>query len=200
MESRMARSASRTTGSARAAFLERGTRAITRIASEISEDLLMKALAEASDLGAIARVIGSAELRDPAVQIDALAPAAARALEQRNALLAGAGEMMSGPQVAALLGISRPAVDKRRTAGRLLALRIGSDWHYPAFQFHGNEPLPGLHDVLANMDGYDPWTVLDELLARDTAMGNRSLLDVLREMDVDALDLWKRRISGDGFA
>lgn len=185
---------------ARAAFLERANRAISRMTSEMSEDLLMKALAEASDIGAIARAIASAELRDPAVQIDPLAPAAARALEQRNALLAEAGEMMSSPQVAALLGISRPAVDKRRTAGRLLALRIGSDWRYPALQFENDEPLAGLPEVLATMDAYDPWTVLDELLARDNAMDNRSLLDVLRQKDVEALGLWKRQITGDGYA
>lgn len=196
----MAQPAPRAPEGARAAFLKRANRAIARMTSEMPEDLLMKALAEASDLGAIARAIGSAELRDPAVQIDPLAPAVARALEQRSALLAEAGEMMSSPQVATLLGISRPAVDKRRTSGRLLALKIGSDWRYPAFQFEDNEPLAGLSDVLATMDAYDPWTVLDELLARDTAMGDRSLLDVLREKDIETLELWKRQITGDGYA
>lgn len=109
-----------------------------------------------------------------------LSPAAARVLENRSILLAEAGEMMSSPQVAALLGIPRPAVDTRRAARRLLALKIGSDWRYPVFRFEGDEPLAGLDEVLATMDDYDPWTVLDGLSARDTPMGNRPLLDVLR--------------------
>lgn len=184
----------------RAAFRERANRAVARMAKEMPEHLLMSALSEGSDLGAIARVIASSDLHDPGIQIDPLAPAAARALKQRQELVAQAGEMMSSPQVGALLGISRTAVDKRRTNRRLLALRIGPDWHYPAFQFEDGEPLVGMAEVLSAMAAHDPWAILDELLARDSGMGGRSLLDILREKDVEALALWKRQIASDGYA
>lgn len=135
--------------------------------------MLLAALAAPSDLGTLARALGDSRLVDTAMQIDPLAPAFARSLENRKILLELAGPMMSSTQVANLLGLSRQAVDKRRTASRLLALRIGSDWQYPAFQFEEGVVLPDLERVIISQNGADAWVILDILLAQDSVLGGK---------------------------
>ena len=145
-------------------------------------------------------VSGDSRLIDPAMQIDPLAPAVARSLEHRKVLLGLAGSMMSSTQVADLLGLTRQAVDKRRAASRLLALRMGSDWQYPAFQFDDGEVLPDLERVIASQAGADPWVVLDILLAQDSVLGGRSLLDALRQRDGQSVARAISQTQADGFA
>ena len=185
---------------ARASFLKRTISAVQRMSAEMTDEMLLAALAAPSDLGTLARAIGDSRLVDPAMKIDPLAPAVARSLEHRKILLGLAGPMMSSTQVADLLGLSRQAVDKRRAASRLLALRIGSDWQYPAFQFEDGAVLPDLDRVIASQDGADAWVVLDMLLAQDSALGGRSLLDALRQSDGQAVARALSQTQADGFA
>jgi hypothetical protein len=185
---------------ARASFLKRTISAVQRMSAEMTDEMLLAALAAPSDLGTLARAIGDSRLVDPAMKIDPLAPAIARSLEHRKILLGLAGPMMSSTQVADLLGLSRQAVDKRRAASRLLALRMGSDWQYPAFQFEDGSVLPDLDRVIASQAGADPWVVLDILLAQDSALGGRSLLDALRQHDGQAVARALSQTQADGFA
>lgn len=185
---------------ARASFLRRTMGALQRISTEMTDEMLLAALAAPSDLGTLARAIGDSRLIDPAMQIDPLAPAVARSLEHRKVLLGLAGSMMSSTQVADLLGLTRQAVDKRRAASRLLALRMGSDWQYPAFQFDDGEVLPDLERVIASQAGADPWVVLDILLAQDSVLGGRSLLDALRQRDGQSVARAISQTQADGFA
>ena len=185
---------------ARASFLRRTMGALQRMSAEMTDEMLLAALAAPSDLGTLARAIGDSRLSDPAMQIDPLAPAIARSLEHRKILLGLAGPMMSSTQVADLLGLSRQAVDKRRAASRLLALRMGSDWQYPAFQFVDGSVLPDLDRVIASQEGVDAWVVLDMLLAQDSALGGRSLLDALRQRDGQAVARALSQTQADGFA
>lgn len=64
--------------------MERTHNAVLRMAEEASEEMLMAALASASDIGALAQVISNPLLEDPALEIDPLAPARARAHQHRN--------------------------------------------------------------------------------------------------------------------
>jgi hypothetical protein len=185
---------------ARASFLKRTIGAVQRMSAEMTDEMLLAALAAPSDLGTLARALGDSRLVDPAMKIDPLAPAVARSLEHRKSLLRLAGPMMSSTQVADLLGLSRQAVDKRRAALRLLALRIGSDWQYPAFQFVDGTVLPDLDRVIASQEGVDAWVVLDMLLAQDSALGGRSLLDALRQRDGQAVARALSQTLADGFA
>ena len=185
---------------ARASFLKRTMNAVQRMSAEMTDEMLFAALAAPSDLGTLARAIGDSRLVDPAMKIDPLAPAVARSLEHRKILLSHAGPMMSSTQVADLLGLSRQAVDKRRAASRLLALRIGSDWQYPAFQFEDGAVLLDLERVLASQEGADTWVILDILLAQDSALGGRSLLDALRQRDAQAIARTINQAQTDGFA
>ena len=69
----------------------------------------------------------------------------ARNVEHRQKLLQLAGGALSVEETGHTLGITRQAVDKRRRANTLLAVREGSDSRYPWDQ---GEVLPGIADVV----------------------------------------------------
>ncbi len=119
---------------------------------------------------------------------DPLSPARARALIHQEEIAEEAGVMLSVGQAANLLGISRQALEKRRKAGSILGVRMGADWKYPELQFKIRQPLARLKDVVQAHHGVDGWVVLDSILARDTAYGNRNIVDLLSERDNASLD------------
>jgi hypothetical protein len=80
---------------------------------------------------------------------DPLAAARARGIVIRDELLAREGGLLTVDQVAQQLRLSRQAVEKRRKAGRLLAVAIGRrGYAYPAWQFTAAGVLPGLPETL----------------------------------------------------
>ena len=92
-------------------------------------------------------------------KLEPLADAIARGASIRERLIRDAGGLLTAPQMAAALGISRQAVDKRRRAGRLLAVRAGADWRYPAIQVNPDGTVPDtLATVLERMSNSSPWT------------------------------------------
>jgi hypothetical protein len=185
------------------AFIERANAAIARLVARMPSDALVDALTAPTDVGAIARLLGRAELAGPAVaDIDPLVPAIARGVEHRRALREEAGGLLSAAEAGALLSISRQAVDKRRRSGNLLAVREGGDWKYPACQFDAatGTVVAGIAEVVAGLEGQGPWVVLDFLLARDGALGDRAPLAALRAGDVVAVLRLVRAEAGDGFA
>src|SRR5690606_6718235 len=120
----------------------------------------------------------------------------------RQALRQAAGGLLSATEAGALLAISRQAVDKRRRAGGLLAVREGSDWRYPVCQFdrQAGAVVPGIAEVVAGLEGQGPWATLDFLLAGDDALGGRAPLEALRAGDRAAVLRLVRAEAGDGFA
>jgi hypothetical protein len=111
--------------------------------------------------------------------------AVARALERgklaRAALEADEGGSQSSEQVAALLGVTRQAVDQRRRARHLVAWQDSSGhWRFPVWQFDPQtaRPYPGLAPILAALPG-DPWSDMIFFLSRDETLGARPL-DLLR--------------------
>ena len=135
----------------RQAFLRRSLEAITRIAAHADPQILAEALAAPTDVGALARVLGDpAAIGASVVDIDPLAPLAARNAEHRSEALAAAGGALSSTEAARQLRISRQAVEKRRRANTLLAVRLGGDWRYPRCQFDeaGGEVVAGLPKLL----------------------------------------------------
>lgn len=170
------------------AFLERAQNALARIVDGMTEEALMSALSAGSDVGSLARAISSPALKDPALEIDPLAPARARVLEHRKEVAQEAGEMLTAGQASDLLGISRQALDKRRKAASVLGVRVGSDWYYPSLQFEDATPLPRLKEALKAHHGVDGWVILDSLIAADPTYDNRSIIDLLRQKDNTAID------------
>lgn len=182
------------------ALLVRYVHAVDRIVRQMPKDLALLTLAAPSDFGALARALSDPRMAAPSLQTDPLAGAVGRSIAHRRRLAEMAGEMLSSAQVEDLLGIKRQAIDKRRQANKLLAVRMAADWAYPAFQFGQDGVLPGLEDVLKAHADEDPWVILDILLAPDTALGGRSLLEALQDGDADAVARHVAQTSGDGYA
>jgi len=182
------------------ALLLRTFREVSRIVHDMPGDLLVSALAAPSDFGALTRALGDPRVADASREMDPLAGAVGRSIAHRRRLAAMAGEMLTSSQVADLLGIKRQAIDKRRKAGKLLGVRLGSDWHYPSFQFAGHDTLEGLPSVVEAFEGADPWVIIDSLLAPDEALDGRSLLDAMRAGDSVAVKRRLNQMTGDGFA
>jgi len=188
----------------RAAFQRRSLDALGRISAQASMESLTEALAAATDVGALARVLGDAAVIGAAVTaLEPLAPLIARNAEHRAELLAMAGGALSAREAGAFLGISRQGVDRRRRAGGLLAFRQGGDWRYPRCQFdeRAHEVVAGLTGVLAVFRDDGPWVTLDFLLSPDETLEGLSPLDSLRVRGWTAdLDRLLRMERGDGAA
>lgn len=181
-------------------LLMRCMRAVDRMVSSMPKDLVMSTLAAPSDFGALARALSDPRISAPSLQTDPLAGAVGRSIAHRRTLTEMAGEMLSSSQVEDLLGIRRQAIDKRRNAHKLLAVRVASDWVYPAFQFGTEDVLPGIEDVLQAHAGDDPWVILDILLAPDAALRGRTLLQVIQQGDAEAVSRHVAQQHGDGYA
>ena len=188
----------------REAFLRRSLQAITRIAAQADPQILAAALAASTDVGTLARVLGDpAAVGASVVDLDPLAPLTARNAEHRSETLAAAGGALSSTEAAQQLGISRQAVEKRRRANALLAVRLGGDWRYPRCQFDeaGGEVVAGLPKLLGAFAEAGPWVALDFLLAPDDALGGETPLQVLRREGLTpTLQRLARIEQGDGFA
>jgi len=182
------------------ALMLRTMRAVDRMLRRAPGELLVSAVAAPSDFAALARTLSDPRVADGPDDSDPLAGALGRSIAHRRLLLERAGEMLSVGQVAQLLGISRQAIDKRRAARRILALRQGSDWLYPAFQFRDGEVLEGLAEVLEACAAMDGWSIVDILLAPDDALGGRSLLDLLHAGDHAQVARHLAQFRGDGYA
>ncbi|MEM7583064.1 MAG: helix-turn-helix domain-containing protein [Acidobacteriota bacterium] len=73
-------------------------------------------------------------------------------LEAENHRARLLSECVSSEQAGQLTGRSRQAVERLRRDGRLVALRVGRQWRYPAWQFDVDGPgglVPHLPEVLA---------------------------------------------------
>ncbi|HEX4962304.1 MAG TPA: helix-turn-helix domain-containing protein [Thermoanaerobaculia bacterium] len=87
----------------------------------------------------------------PAEAVEALLWAESEMQANREFLLK---DSMSAAEAAALIGRSRQSIERLRRDDRLLALRVGSQWRYPHWQFEPDAPggvLPGLKDVIRNL-------------------------------------------------
>ncbi|MBY5336515.1 helix-turn-helix domain-containing protein [Rhizobium leguminosarum] len=187
--------------SIRTAFLRRATSALERISANVPAKDLADALSAPTDAGSLAQLLSRSDMVGAAINdLDPLVPALARNVEHRQNLVERAGGTMSAEDTGRMLGISRQAVDKRRRAGTLLAVREGSDWRYPLCQLDQGEVVAGISDIVRGFAAAGPWIALDFLLAADTALGGRTALQALRDGDREAVRRLIRIETSDGFA
>jgi hypothetical protein len=187
--------------SIRTAFLRRATSALERISANVPAKDLADALSAPTDAGSLAQLLSRSDMVGAAINdLDPLVPALARNVEHRQNLIERAGGTMSAEDAGRILGISRQAVDKRRRAGTLLAVREGSDWRYPFCQLDQGEVIAGISDVVRGFAAAGPWIALDFLLAPDTVLGGRTPLQALRDGDREAVRRLLRVETSDGFA
>ncbi len=166
----------------REAFQRRATEAIARATRVATPAALADALSAPTDAGAVARLLSATVGQGAIATLEPVAEAIARGTEIKQQLIKEAGGLLTASQVgAALGGISRQAVDKRRRAGQLLAMRVGADWRYPAIQVDRDGTVSdGLAMVLRHMADSGPWSILDFLITPDDVLEGLTPLEALR--------------------
>src|SRR5215207_7044940 len=113
----------------------------------------------------------------------------AQGVRARRVLLEAEGGTVSSGQAAELLGITPQAVDKRRRAGKLLALPVGRAYLYPVWQFDERGRggvLQGLEEVLGSFGVEDAWMRVSFFLRQYGRLGDKRPLDVLRDGEIEA--------------
>jgi hypothetical protein len=90
-----------------------------------------------------------------------------------------------------MLGITRQAVDKRRSRRALLAVPSGSgEYLFPACQFTTDGVVHGLEDVLQTFQIQSRWTQLSALTASAPALGGKTILEAMKSGRVEkAIDV-----------
>ncbi|ODS51866.1 MAG: hypothetical protein ABS36_19020 [Acidobacteria bacterium SCN 69-37] len=162
------------------ALLVRAQRALLQAAGEADERVAADAVSAPSDALVLLRLLEQPEVLDALRAADSLAPARVRGIGARLQLIELAGGLLSVAEVAAVLDLTRQAIEKRRRAGRLLAVSLGRrGYRYPAFQFVDGQTLPGLERVLAVLGSRDAWTQMHFFVNRRPDLGDRSPAEVL---------------------
>jgi len=119
---------------------------------------------------------------------DPLAGARLRGMKVKHELLYSDGQPLRSEEVAQLLGISRQAVDKRRSKGQLLAVSLRKrGYFYPLWQFKDGGVLEGLELVLAALARFDAWTQLMFIKTGDLRLNNLTPLECLVAGNIDAV-------------
>jgi hypothetical protein len=170
-----------------AAFLNRSYLALRRMVELAPTEDLAKALAAPTDIGGMTLLLSEiGTLQPECLVLDPFAEFLAKGALRKQALIHEAGGAYSTAEVAALLGISRQAVQQRVRRGTLLALTMGQgEYQYPAIQFDENGTIPGLAQALSRFTVTDPWTRLSVLLDTDELLQGRRVIDALREGDLE---------------
>ncbi len=168
-------------------FLKRSVKMLERVSSAASPEVLKTALASPTDVGGVASLLSDmAPLGVDLSSVDPFAEALARGTKVKQELLKKAGGGLTSNQVAGALGITRQAVDKRRSRRALLAVPTGSgEYLYPACQFTKEGVIPGLETLLRAFQIKNAWTQLSILLATTPGLRGRSVLDALRADEVE---------------
>ena len=118
--------------------------------------------------------------------VDPFAEAMARGTAVKQELLKSAGGGLTSTQVARALGLTRQAVDKRRSRRALLAVPTGSgEYLYPACQFTLRGVIPGFETLLQAFQIRNPWTQLSGLLAPVPGAGGKTVLEALKAGEVE---------------
>jgi len=113
---------------------------------------------------------------------DPLEGARVRGLAARERLLKAEGGSLTVSQVVKMLGISRQAIHKRCSKGKLIALSSSKrGYFFPQWQFTDKGILPGLEEVLAFLDEDDPWMQASFMLNPNIWLDGASPLEMLRQ-------------------
>ncbi len=174
----------------REALLTRWLATATEALHRVPTTTLGEAAAASTNVQAVLRVLEAPEMVDPADPEQTLAIARARGLEARQQLLDAEGGAWTVDQVASHLSVSRQSVDKRRKAGKVLALTVGRRGYlYPSWQFARHGVLSGLETILRALAANDPWAQVIFMLSPSDRVGNQRPLDALRHGKVEEVKL-----------
>lgn len=168
-------------------FFSRAFNALTSIANELPAQSVEELTASSTDFELLVNTLFAATINAESTDPDPLIRAKLRGIEHRKKILEKLGGTLSVEQVSELIGISRQAVDKRRSQNQLIGLTQGKrGYAYPAFQFENGKTIDGLKEVLDALSGHDPW-MQSIFFANDNDRLNRSTpLEALRQGETAA--------------
>jgi hypothetical protein len=169
-------------------FVTRAINAVVDLAEKNAESSLEAATTAGSDWEVLLRALSSTDVVEVTPGADPLANARLRGIHAKRGLLDAEGGSIAASEVARILGISRQAVDKRRQAGTLLAIRAGGHgYRYPAWQFEESGVLDGLERVLKALARHDEWMKLAFFVNSNVRLDDESPLQRMRRSDVAAV-------------
>jgi hypothetical protein len=161
-------------------LMVRGINAVLQF-SALSESAIANATEAPTNLAVLLRALSSPELLDDLRQADPLAPAFIRGIEAARRLINDNGGALTAAQAAAHLGITRQMVDKRRHAGKLLAISTGRHgYRYPVWQLDNSGVLPGLEDVLKVLASHDCWMQVVFFVSKNDRLGGKTPIESLK--------------------
>jgi hypothetical protein len=164
------------------AFYTRILRAVKSLEDDLTNARIDEATAAPTDHLVMLKALGSAPWVAELVSEDPLIAAKLRGLKLRQQMLESSGGTLASEQVAEVLGISRQAVDKRRSAYQLLALTQGRrGYRYPNFQFDEGKTLRGLKEVLGELKALDPWMRLNFFTSAHERLDGKTPIKALHD-------------------
>jgi len=164
------------------AFYSRVLRAFRRLENDLPSTLIDDATAAPSDYLVAVEALTSASETTQLIVEDPFIAAKLRGLKRKQQMLETAGGALTSERVAEVLGISRQAVDKRRTSNQLLALTQGRrGYSYPGFQFEDGKTITGLEEVLAQLKELDPWMQMVFFTSPNERLSDKTPLEGLKK-------------------
>jgi hypothetical protein len=169
-------------------FFSRAFNALSSITNELSSQSVEELTASPTDFELLVNAVSATSTAAASTDGDPLIRAKLRGIEHRKRILEKLGGTLSAEQVSELIGISRQAVDRRRSQNQLIGLTQGKrGYAYPAFQFEDGKTLDGLKEVLAALSGHDPWMQSIFFGNGNDRLNGRTPLDALRQGKTEAV-------------
>jgi biotin operon repressor len=169
-------------------FFSRAINALAGLEHQLPKERIDEASAASTDYLVLLRAMTEPSVATQLATEDPLAAARLRGVERQQNLLKESGGVLSGAQVAKVLGLSRQAVEKRRRQGQLIGLTQGKrGYAYPAWQFERGRTLANLEGVLDVLQSHDPWMKLAFFVNRNDRLNGRSPLEQLRSGEFEAV-------------
>ena len=169
-------------------FFSRAFNALSSITNELSSQSVDELTASPTDFELLVNALSAASIAAESSDGDPLIRAKLRGIEHRKRIIEKLGGTLSVEQVSELIGISRQAVDKRRSQNQLIGLIQGKrGYAYPAFQFEDGKTLDGLKEVLEALAGHDPWMQSIFFANGNDRLNHRTPLDALRQGETKAV-------------
>lgn len=164
------------------AWARRAFDAMTQALRCVDEASFEKAVSAPTNAGAVVRAMSEVVAFGDPEESDPLAESIARGAQKKEELITKAGGALAVSEVAKLLRISRQAVDKRRRGKKLVAIKRGAEYAYPACQFEKGDVVAEIPSVLALL-GDQEWMALEFFLTWFEELDGHSPLEVLSKTD-----------------
>jgi hypothetical protein len=169
-------------------FFSRAFNALSSITNELSSQSVEELTASSTDFELLVNAVSATSTAAASTDADPLIRAKLRGIEHRKRILEKLGGTLSAEQVSELIGISRQAVDRRRSQNQLIGLTQGKrGYAYPAFQFEDGKTLDGLKEVLDALSGHDPWMQSIFFANGNDTLTGQTPLDALRQGKTEAV-------------